>query len=135
MGRQMLVGAAIALRQVKTGHPLTLPIHPALAAELAHVAANRMLFLETEAGAAFTANGFYMRFRGWCEEAKIPPGLSPHGLRKAAGRRLAEAGATAHQIMAVLGLRTLALAEVYTRAADQARMAVDGMARIGGKAP
>ena len=57
-------------------------------------------------------------------------GLSPHGLRKAAGVRLAEAGATAHQIMSILGV-TLRTAVIYTQAAEQARMAVAGLARIG----
>ena len=46
----------------------------------------------------------------------------PHGLRKAAGRRLAEAGCTPHEIMAVLGHKTLAEAERYTRDADQAAL-------------
>ena len=60
----------------------------------------------------------------------MPSGRSPHGLRKAAGRRLAEAGATAHQIMSILGL-TLQTAEIYTRQAEQGRMAVAGMERLG----
>ena len=60
----------------------------------------------------------------------MPPGRSPHGLRKAAGRRLAEASATAHQIMSILGL-TLQTAEIYTRQAEQGRMAVAGMERVG----
>ena len=37
--------------------------------------------------------------------------------------RLAEAGCTANGIMSVLGHRTLAKAERYTRDADQARLA------------
>src|SRR5262249_53533281 len=37
----------------------------------------------------------------------VLPECQPHGLRKAAGRRLAEAGCTAHEIMAVLGHTTL----------------------------
>lgn len=130
MGRQHLTGAGLEVRQVKTGHRLTIPVHPALADELAHLPTDRLTWLQTEAGPSFTPGGFYNAFRAWCDEAGIPSGRSPHGLRKACGRRLAEAGATAHQIMAVLGLRTLALAEVYTRAAEQARMARAGMERI-----
>jgi integrase len=130
MGRQHLRGNAIEVRQVKTGQWLEVPLHAALAAELAQVPAGQLTFLLTEAGVPFTPGGFYNRFDEWREAAGLPAGLSPHGLRKGCGRRLAEAGATAHQIMAVLGLRTLALAELYTRAADQKRLAVAGMAKI-----
>ena len=43
--------------------------------------------------------------------AGLPIDCQPHGLRKAAGRRLAEAGCTAHEIMSVLGHKTLSEAE------------------------
>ncbi|UPY35533.1 tyrosine-type recombinase/integrase [Sediminicoccus sp. KRV36] len=130
MGRQHIHGAFIAVRQVKTRAEIEVPIHPALAAELAHVPAGQMLFLQTAQGVGFTANGFYMRFRAWCDAAGIPAGRSPHGLRKACARRLAEAGATTHQIGAVTGHKTLSEIEVYTRAAEQKRLASAGMKRI-----
>ena len=49
--------------------------------------------------------------------------MPPHGLRKATGHRLAEAGATAKMIMAILDHTTLAEAERYTEEADQAALA------------
>jgi integrase len=76
-------------------------------------------------------NGFYNTFIRWVEEAGIPAGRSPHGLRKACDRRLAEAGTTAHQIAAITGHATLAEVERYARAAEQAQMARAGMERIG----
>jgi integrase len=120
----------IRVRQVKTGHEIAIPLHAELAAELAQVPKDQLTYLLTSFGKPFSPRGFYNLFRDWCDDAGVPPGRSPHGLRKGCGRRLAEAGATAHQIMSVLGLRTLALAEVYTRAAAQARMAAEGMDRI-----
>ncbi|WP_316235489.1 tyrosine-type recombinase/integrase [Bradyrhizobium sp. SZCCHNR1085] len=62
----------------------------------------------------------------------MPLGCQPHGLRKATGRRLAEAGATAKMIMSVLGHTTLAEAERYTEEADQASLAVAALARLEG---
>ncbi|MEE9272748.1 MAG: tyrosine-type recombinase/integrase [Robiginitomaculum sp.] len=47
---------------------------------------------------------------------------SAHGLRKAAERRLANQEAR-HQIMSILGHKSLAEAEKYTRAANQKIMA------------
>lgn len=132
LGRHSLREGRLWVRQQKTGAELLLPIHPALAAELATVPADRLLFLQTDSGAGFTAGGFYNAFAEWCADAGLQKGRSPHGLRKACARRLAEAGATAHQICAVLGWRRLSQAEVYTRGADQARMAADAMARLGG---
>ncbi len=120
----------IEIAQVKTGTRLLLPIHDALAGEIDQSPRGDLLpFLRTEYGKPFSPRGFYNLFASWAQDAGLPPGRSPHGLRKAAGRRLAEAGATAHQIMSILGV-TLETAVIYTRAAEQMRMAIAGMARI-----
>lgn len=123
MGRQHVRAGRIAVRQVKTGRELSLPIHPALAAELAHAPPDHLHFLARDDGTAHSPGGFYNLFVAWCADAGLPPGLAPHGLRKAAARRLAEAGATAHQIAAVTGHRSLHEVTIYTAAADQARLA------------
>jgi integrase len=60
-------------------------------------------------------------------DAKLPDACRLHGLRKSAGRSLAEAGCTAHQIMAILGHKSLAEAQRYTREADQKRLAQQAM--------
>jgi integrase len=52
-----------------------------------------------------------------------------HGLRKAACRRLAEAGCSANEIAAISGHATLKEVARYTAAVDQARMARNAMAR------
>lgn len=138
MGRQHLrdvpidgrLVRVIELTQEKTRRRLAVPIHPALAVELDQVPRDLLPFLRTAYGRPFSPRGFYNLFVGWAQEAGLPPGRSPHGLRKAAGRRLAEAGASAHQIMSILGV-TLETAVIYTREAEQMRMAVAGMERIG----
>ncbi len=131
MGQQHLRGEAIEVRQVKTGAHLVIPIHPDLRAGLAAVPEGRLPFLLTGQGRAFTPAGFAQRFKEWATEADVQAGRSPHGLRKAAARRLAEAGCTAHQIAAVTGHKTRAEVERYTRAVDQEKLAVAAMARIG----
>ena len=57
-------------------------------------------------------------------DAGLARRCKPHGLRKAAARRLAEAGCSASEIMAITGHKTLAEVERYTRAAEQ-----EGLAR------
>jgi hypothetical protein len=74
-----------------------------------------------------------------CSESSIIEGritsnlTEPHGLRKAAGRLLAKAGATAKRIMSVLGHTTLAEAEHYTEEADQAGLAEDAVIKLEGR--
>lgn len=55
-------------------------------------------------------------------DAGLPADLSAHGLRKARASLCAEVGASAHQIQAWLGDRTLKMAELYTREADRLRV-------------
>jgi integrase len=59
-------------------------------------------------------------------------GLTAHGLRKAACRRLAEAGCSASLIASISGHATLNEVSRYTKAADQKRMAADAMKAITG---
>ncbi len=79
-------------------------------------------FLLTDYGKPFTAAGFGNWFRVRCNEAGLPH-CSSHGLRKAAARRLAEAGNSINHIAAVTGHLSLKEVERYTRAADQEKMA------------
>jgi integrase len=74
--------------------------------------------------------GFGNVFREWCNEADLPKRCSSHGLRKAACRRLAEAGCSEHEIAAISGHESLAEVRRYTRAASRARMAKSAMATV-----
>jgi len=58
----------------------------------------------------------------------LPPHCAARGLRKAACRRLAEAGCSANVIASISGHTTLTEVARYTKAADQERMARDGTA-------
>src|SRR5262245_47152071 len=74
----------------------------------------------------FTAAGFGNWFRDRCDEAGLPNHCAAHGLRKAACRRLAEAGCSANIIAAISGHTTLREVERYSKAADQERLARQG---------
>ena len=130
MGRQHIRNGAIEVTQQKTGTKLAIPIHPDLQAALDAAPSNHLTFLTTLYGCPFTAPGFTNWFRVTCNQAGLPKGISAHGLRKAAARRLAEAGCSANVIASITGHRSLNEVERYTRAADQARMAREGMAML-----
>lgn len=130
MGRQHIRNGAIDVRQQKTGTVLTVPIHPVLKIVIDATPSNHLTFLTTSGGKPFTPEGFGNWFRKACNEAGLPKGCSAHGLRKAACRRLAEAGCSVHQIAAISGHASLKEVERYGKAVDQASMAKDAIRAI-----
>ncbi len=135
LGRQYIRGGALHLRQGKTGAALVIPVHPELAGILEATPSDHLTFLVTATGKPFSAAGFTNWFRDMCNAAGLPKGTSAHGLRKAACRRLAEAGCSASQIAAISGHATLREIQRYTAAADQARLAHDAMATVASAFP
>lgn len=106
---------------------LEIPIRPELRAVLDASPLGDMVYLVTEFSKPFTANGFGNWFRDRCIEAGVPG--RAHGLRKACATRLADNGATAHEIMAITGHKTMKEVERYTRAANQKRLAASASKR------
>jgi integrase len=129
MGRQHVTGDLIAVEQEKTGASLMVPLHPDLMRVLDALPKNNMTFLVTERGAPFTSAGFGNWFRDRCDEADLPH-CTAHGLRHAAATRLANIGCTDEEIMAITGHRSRASLAVYTRGADQRRLARQAMAKL-----
>jgi integrase len=123
----------ISVVQQKTGRKLAIPLHRDLLAVLATAERDHVTIINTEYGKPFTVDGFSQWIRNAMTAAGLPLECQPHGLRKTAGRRLAEAGCTAHEIMAVLGHKTLAEAERYTREADQMWLATKAMTKLEGR--
>lgn len=121
-------GDAITVVQEKTDAPLVIPAHPELQAILEQTPrlAERVLVGAHKSG--YTRESFGNLMAEAIEKARLPDDCRLHGLRKAAGRCLAEAGASTRQIMAVLGHKTIKEAENYTREAEQKRLARDGIA-------
>ena len=131
MGRQHVRNEVLTIRQQKTGALVEIPVLQELRAVLDATPNNHLTFLVAAGGKPFTAAGFGNWFREVCAQAGLPKACAAHGLRKAASRRLAEAGCTAHQIMAITGHKTLREVTRYTDSVDRRQMAVDAMAKLG----
>lgn len=129
MGRQHISDGALFVRQQKTGREVWIPIHAALIAIIAEAPTSNLTFLVTDQGKPYSAAGFGNWFRDQCRAAGLH-GCSAHGLRKAAARRLAEAGCTAHEISAVTGHASLREVARYTEAADRRKLAVAAIAKV-----
>ena len=105
---------------------LTLPLLPPLRSIIDASPCGELTFLINDLGRPFTAAGFGNKFRDWCNQAGLPH-CSAHGVRKAGATIAAVNGATTKQLMAIFGWDSIKQAELYTRAAEQRRMAADAM--------
>jgi integrase len=128
MGPRHIRGASIYVKQQKTGAELQIPITAELRAVLEKTPVQAFAFLTTEHGTPYKPGEFSEWFRRQCDAAGLPKHCVPHGLRHAAATRLAEAGASPHQIAAITGHKSLTEVARYTKTADQARMAIEASA-------
>ena len=129
MGRQHIRDGVLTVKQQKTGVTLAIPVHADLHTAITATAAGNLTLLVTESGKPFAAGGFGNWFRKACDRAGLPH-CTAHGLRKAAARRLAEAGCTPHEIAAVSGHATLKEIVRYTKAVDQRQLAQAAMDKM-----
>lgn len=130
LGRQHIQGGWLAYTQHKgrNSNPMAMqvPVLPALRAAIDACPNHHLTLLVTTFDKPFTSNGFGNWIKERCKEAGLPH-CSAHGLRKAGATLAAENGATAKQLMAMFGWRTSAMAELYTRKAEQKRLALAAM--------
>jgi integrase len=131
MGRQHVRDGVLTIQQQKTEMTVDVPLHFELKTILDATPSDNLTFLVTTLGKPFSPAGFTNWFRERCNEAGLPRGCAPHGLRKAASRRLAEHGCTAHEIMAITGHTTLKEVSRYTAAIRRKHLAARAMSKIG----
>lgn len=131
MGRQHIRNEVLTIRQQKTGALVEIPVLADLRRVLDATASDHLTFLVAAGAKPFTPAGFGNWFRAVCDQARLPKECAAHGLRKAASRRLAEAGCTAHQIMAITGHKTLREVTRYTDSVDRREMAAVAMKKLG----
>src|SRR5262249_61513844 len=135
MGRQHIRetpdGPVLYVKQRKTNVELLIPIRDELRAVLDATPSEHLTFLVTVTGKLYGDNHFSESFREWCDAAGLPKNCSAHGLRKAGCRWLAEHGCSGNEIMAWSGHGAMEELVRYTKAADQARLARNALAKAG----
>jgi integrase len=129
-GKQHVRKGKLVFTQRKGRHrkpkQLSLPILPVLQRIIDASPCGDLTFLVNHLNRPFTDAGFGNRFRDWCDQAGLPK-CSAHGLRKAGATIAANKGATSRQLMAIFGWDSIKMAELYTQAADQERLAESAM--------
>src|SRR5262249_18263419 len=109
-GPQHFRNARCRFTQAKNEHKnpihIDIPVHSELEKILNATQSQHLTFLVMKRGAPFTPRHFGKRFKDWCRQANLPH-CSSHGLRKVSATRLADAGCSPHEIMAITGHKTL----------------------------
>lgn len=133
-------GDMIRVTQQKGGAKLEIPIHPKLREALdkwpkRHVSIltgprNKPYTVESYGNLMADAIGKPASQTSPAIGAGLPARCVLHGIRKAAARRLAEAGCSSKEIAAITGHQSLKEVERYTRAADQRKLARAAIRRL-----
>jgi integrase len=135
MSSESVVEGSIWVVQLKTRAKLLIPVHPSLGMALSAYGISKGMILKTGYDEPFSAKGFSMFMADRIGRAELPDRCVTHGLRKAAARRLAEAGCSANEIASITGHVTLEEVARYTKAAEQKKLARAAMARLAGEQP
>ena len=130
LGRQHVKDGVASLKAEKTGTTLFVPILPALEEAIAAGPAGNLVFICTESGQPTTKESFGNWFREACCEAGVK--ASAHGLRKLAAATVAEGGGSEKELQALFGWRSNDQSSIYTRNADNRRLAITAAAKLTG---
>lgn len=114
----------------KGSAPVSIPMLPPLWHATRAVTVVGPAYVLGKRGAPYrSAESLRNQVRRWCDDAGLPD-RSSHGIRKAVAALMAEAGATQHQIMAVMAHTEAKTSEIYTRGASRRALAADGIAAL-----
>jgi integrase len=129
MRRDDLLSGAIPVKQEKTGADLLLPVHPNLMRSLKACPSDGSAPLNSR-GRPMTKRSIAAIVARAARSAGLPRDCKTHGLRKAALTRLAQHGASTHEIRAVGGHKSLSEVQRYTESVDQSRLARSAISRL-----
>lgn len=121
-------GTHLAIAGSKNQNPVTVPVHKALKAYLDKLPETLYIIVDA-LGRPISPTALTHGMREHLDSIGLKD-LHLHGLRHTAGKVLAEAGCTPHEIAAVLGHKTLQMVEHYTKKAQQRRLAGAAIIRM-----
>lgn len=130
MGWSAYDGAKIRIVQQKTKKPLVIPAHPVLKAELDAWKPVAATILTNAIGRPWKPELLSYHMPTMLAKLGLSEDLNVHGLRKLAAANLAEAGCSTKEIGAITGHATLSMIDLYTRSADQERLAGAAILRL-----
>lgn len=130
MGWSAYDGATIRLVQQKTRAPLVLAVHPTLKASLDAWPRVASTILTNARDRPWKPDDLSHSMHKALLRIGLSDDLNVHGLRKLAAAELADAGCSVHEIAAITGHRSLSMVQLYTKSADQERLASAAIVRL-----
>jgi integrase len=129
-GPQHVKNGRIRIERTHGSDDVDIPISPELQAACDAMPKSHLTYIVSGHGKPRSKYGLGNDFAKWATEAGLSARCRLHGLKKGGMRRRAEAGNTAHELMAFSGHRTLSQVQHYTSAADKKRLADSGFAKM-----
>jgi integrase len=133
LGPQHVKDGRIRIARTHGSEDVDIPVSPQLQAACDAMPKTHLTYIVSAYGKPRSKYGLGNDFAKWATEAGLPACCRLHGLKKGGMRRLAEAGGTAHELMAISGHKTLAEVQRYTKDADRKKLADSGMAKLRGQ--
>ena len=133
LGPQHVKDGRIRIERTHGSEDVDIPMSPELQAACDAMPKTHLTYIVSAYGKPRSKCGLGNDFAKWATEAGLPARCRLHGLKKSGMRRLAEAGGTAHELMAISGHKTLAEVQRYTKDADRKKLADSGMAKLRGQ--
>jgi integrase len=130
LGPQHIRNGRIRIERTHGSEDVDIPVSPELQAACDAMPKAHLTYIVTANGKPRSKYGLGNDFAEWAREAGLPDRCRLHGLKKGGMRRRAEAGNTAHELMAFSGHKTLVEVQRYTSAADKKRLADSGAAKM-----
>src|SRR6516164_6000705 len=130
LGPQHVRNGRIRIERTHGSEDVDIPISLELQAACDAMPKSHLTYIVTAYGRPRSKCGLGNDFAKWATAAGLPTRCRLHGLKKSAMRRLAEAGNTAHELMAISGHKTLTEVQRYTSAAYKKQLAESGMAKM-----
>jgi integrase len=133
LGPQHVKNARIRIERTHGSEDVDMLMSPQLQAACGAMPKAHLTYIVSAYGKPRSKYGLGNDFAKWATEAGLPAYCRLHGLKKGGMRRLAEAGGTAHELMAISGHKTLTEVQRYTKDADRKKLADSGMAKLRGR--
>ena len=130
LGPQHVKDGRIRIARTHGSEDVEILMPPELQAACEAMPKEHLTYIVTAYGKPRSKYGLGNDFAKWATEAGLPANCRLHGLKKSGMRRLAEAGGTAHELMAFSGHKTLTEVQRYTKDADRKKLADSTMAKL-----
>ena len=130
LGPQHVKNGCIRIERTHGSEDVDIPMSPELQAACDAMPKAHLTYIVTAQGKPRSKYGLGNDFAKWVTEAGLAARCRLHGLKKSGMRRIAEAGGTAHELMAWSGHKTLSEVQRYTSAVDKKRLAESAFTKM-----